>query len=202
MVGECFAAFELVTLSGVIILSHYCRFVLSNVDFQDAVEERSLVKVCGYPLCNKPHDASKIKQKFHISTVTNKIYDVEERKQFCSGVCFKASNFFKDQLETSPLWLREADTPVYAKLYTGKQDAPTERNVQVIFNEEKTQNDIDERLETNNDESRRSGIGPEKEDIGIVVTDALRSWFTIDSFRLVAGEERLREEVCSISLYM
>ena len=119
-------------------------------------------------------------------------------------MCFKASNFFKDQLETSPLWLREADTPVYAKLYTGKQDTPKERNVQVIFNEEKTQNDLGERLETNtaveHDESRRSGIGPEKEDIGIVVTDALRSWFTIDSFRLVAGEERLREEVCSITL--
>jgi len=179
----------LVNVSPHLSLSHY----------QDAVEERSLVKVCGYPLCNKPNDASKIKQKFHISTVTNKVYDVEERKQFCSAVCFKASNFFKDQLETSPLWLREVDTPVYAKLYTGKQEAPKERHVQVIFNEEETRNFLCDRLETNDaddhDESRRSGIGREKEDLGTTVTDALRSWFTIDSFRLVAGEERLREEV-------
>ena len=200
MVGECFSAFKLVTLSG------DPHFVLTfcNVQFQDAVEERSLVKLCGYPLCNKPHDASKIKQKFHISTVTNKVYDVEERKQFCSAVCFKASNFFKDQLETSPLWLREKDTPVFAKLYTGKQEAPKERNVQLIFNEEKVKKDLDEKYEESTvvaehiESIRNKAVGPVKEDLGALVTDALRSWFTIDSFRLVAGEERLREEVDKI----
>ena len=159
------------------------------------------------PLCNKSHDASKIKQKFHISTLTNKVYDVEERKQFCSAVCFKASNFFKDQLETSPLWLREKDTPVFAKLYTGKQEAPKEKNVQLIFNEEKVQNNLFEKQKTENEEStvvaeqnesKRNKVGPVKEDLGALVTDALRSWFTIDSFRLVAGEERLREEVGKI----
>jgi len=184
----------LVSVSPHLSLSHY----------QDAVEERSLVKVCGYPLCDKPHDAGKIKQKFHISTVTNKVYNVEERKQFCSAVCFKASNFFKDQLETSPLWLREVDTPVYAKLYNGKQEAPKERNVQLSFKEEKTQNCFAERHATKNEEpsvaaehneSKSKRIGREKEDPGTTVKDALRSWFTIDSFRLVAGEERLREEV-------
>ena len=191
-------------------LSHYqvattlLSFRLCNVKFQDAVEERSLVKVCGYPLCNKPHDASKIKQKFHISTVTNKVYDVEERKQFCSAACFKASNFFKDQLETSPLWLREVDTPVFAQIYTGNQEAPKEKNVQLVFDEDKAPNHLDKMHETTDaaehDERKRTGVGREKEDVGKVVTDALRSWFTIDSFRLVAGEERLREEVCSVTL--
>ena len=184
---------------------------LSSCLPQDAVEERSLVKVCGYPLCNKPHDAGKIKQKFHISTVTNKVYNVEERKQFCSAVCFKASNFFKDQLETSPLWLREVDSPVYAKLYSPHIEAPKERNVPLSFKEEKTHNYLgkSQRHETTNEqstvaaekyESKGNRIGREKEDPGTTVKDALRSWFTIDSFRLVAGEERLREEVCSITL--
>ena len=167
---------------------------------QDAVEERSLVKVCGYPLCNKPHDASKIKQKFHISTVTNKVYDVEERKQFCSAVCFKASNFFKDQLETSPLWLREVDTPVYAKLFTGKQEGSKERNIKMSLQEEKAQTNENE-IPTVAGENKNNRLGREREDPGSKVADVLRSWFTIDSFRLVAGEERLREEVCSYSLH-
>jgi len=167
---------------------------LSLSQYQDAVEERSLVKVCGYPLCNKPHDASKIKQKFHISTVTNKVYDVEERKQFCSAVCFKASNFFKDQLETSPLWLREVDTPVYAKLFTGKQEGSKERNIQMSLQEEKAQTNENE-IPTVAGENKNNRLGREREDPGSKVADVLRSWFTIDSFRLVAGEERLREEV-------
>ena len=158
------------------------------------------MKVCGYPLCNKPHDASKIKQKFHISTVTNKVYDVEERKQFCSAVCFKASNFFKDQLETSPLWLREVDTPVYAKLFTGKQEISKEGNIQMSLQEEKAQtNEIE--IPTVAAENKYNRLGREREDPGSKVADVLRSWFTIDSFRLVAGEERLREEVCSFSLH-
>ena len=28
-------------------------------------------------------------------------------KNFCSNACFKASNFYKSQLSTEPLWLRE-----------------------------------------------------------------------------------------------
>ena len=123
---------------------------------------------------------------------------MEERKQFCSAVCFKASNFFKDQLETSPLWLREVDTPVYAKLYTGKQEIAKERNIQISFQEEIAQtNDIEDA--TVAAENKYNRLGRAKEEPGANVADAVRSWFTIDSFRLVAGEERLREEVCSFS---
>ena len=36
-----------------------------------------------------------------------KVYDTEERKKFCSGTCFKASNFLRNQLDISPLWIRK-----------------------------------------------------------------------------------------------
>ena len=36
-----------------------------------------------------------------------KVYDTEERKKFCSGTCFKASNFLRNQLDKSPLWIRK-----------------------------------------------------------------------------------------------
>merc|ERR1719209_2075270 len=44
-------------------------------------------------------------------------------------------------------------------------------------------------------ENKHNSLGRERGNPGSKVADALRSWFTIDSFRLVAGEERLREEV-------
>lgn len=49
------------------------------------------------------------KKQFHISTVSNKVYDITERKNFCSSDCFKASNYLKVQLLTSPLWLRDVE---------------------------------------------------------------------------------------------
>lgn len=46
------------------------------------------------------------KKQFHISLATKKVYDITERKYFCTNHCFKASNFIKEQLLTSPLWMR------------------------------------------------------------------------------------------------
>lgn len=48
-------------------------------------------------------------KQYHISTTTNKVYDITERKKFCSNLCFKASNYLKEQLLTSPLWLRDQE---------------------------------------------------------------------------------------------
>jgi len=177
----------LVSVSPQLSLSHY----------QDAVEERSLVKLCGYPLCDQPHDASKVRQKFHISTLTNKVYDVEERKLFCSSLCFKSSNFFKDQLETSPLWLREVETPVFAKLYTEKHEGEKESTLK-NYNQDDDQNNTAQKPtppKTFTSARDRSASNQSKEDLGTTVRETLISWFTIDSFRLVAGEDRLREEV-------
>lgn len=167
---------------------------------KDAVEERSLVKLCGYPLCDKPHDASKVRQKFHISTLTNKVYDVEERKLFCSSLCFKSSNFFKDQLETSPLWLREVETPVFAKLYTEKHEGDKESTLKNCNQDGDQNTPAQKPTPPKNSSSARnkSASNQSKENLGTTVKETLSSWFTIDSFRLVAGEDRLREEVSPV----
>lgn len=48
-------------------------------------------------------------KQYHISRATNKVYDITERKKFCSNSCFKSSNYLKEQLLTSPLWLRDQE---------------------------------------------------------------------------------------------
>ena len=65
--------------------------------YNDLVDERSCSNLCGYALCNKTLE-NVAKQQYHISTKHNKVFDITERKKFCSNLCFKSSNFYKDQL--------------------------------------------------------------------------------------------------------
>ena len=56
------------------------------------------------------------------------VYDITERKNFCSDSCFKRSNFLKAQVSTSPLWLREkgdggGDRPDPPKFYEESADS-------------------------------------------------------------------------------
>ncbi|KAJ9597283.1 hypothetical protein L9F63_011854 [Diploptera punctata] len=81
---------------------------ISDSHYQDITEERAITDVCGYPLCSR-----KLKnipnQQYRISTRQNKVYDITERKNFCSNQCYKASSYLKRQLLTSPLWLRDKE---------------------------------------------------------------------------------------------
>lgn len=81
---------------------------INQSHYDDIVEERSIVKLCGYPLCD---DSLKDipKRQFIISTAQNKVYDITERKKFCSNKCFKSSEYLKEQILTSPLWVRRED---------------------------------------------------------------------------------------------
>ncbi|KAG1680227.1 putative RNA polymerase II subunit B1 CTD phosphatase rpap2 [Nymphon striatum] len=72
--------------------------------YDDVAVERSLQKMCGYPICSSTLKQMP-KQKYHISTKANKVYDITERKDFCSNQCYKRSKYFKDQLPTCPVWL-------------------------------------------------------------------------------------------------
>lgn len=74
--------------------------------YSDVVTERSITKLCGYPICDKPLTKTK-KATFHISLREKKVYNTEDRIQFCSNHCFKASTFLLHQLDSSPLWTRE-----------------------------------------------------------------------------------------------
>ncbi|XP_033731935.1 putative RNA polymerase II subunit B1 CTD phosphatase RPAP2 isoform X2 [Pecten maximus] len=74
--------------------------------YDDIIEERAIAKLCGYPICQNPLGQIP-KQKYHISTRSNKVYDITARKNFCSNQCFTASQYFRRQLLTAPLWTRE-----------------------------------------------------------------------------------------------
>ncbi|XP_064197863.1 putative RNA polymerase II subunit B1 CTD phosphatase rpap2 [Anguilla rostrata] len=92
-----------------------CARFITPSNYQDAVEERCIVKMCGYPVC--PNKLGSVpKQQFKISTKTNKVYDITERKCFCSNFCYKASKHFEVQISTTPLWLREEERPPDVKL--------------------------------------------------------------------------------------
>jgi len=88
---------------------------LNESYWDDAVTERSITLVCGYPLCDEKITI-KHKGKYKVSLRDNKVYEMEERNKFCSNFCFKASYFFRDQLDSSPLWLREAEKKTFVLL--------------------------------------------------------------------------------------
>lgn len=80
---------------------------------EDVIEERAIVKLCGYVLCSNQLTVI-IRQQYHISTHRNKVYDISKRKNFCSSSCYGAANYLLEQMLESPLWLREKeDIPVF-----------------------------------------------------------------------------------------
>ncbi|XP_038649751.1 putative RNA polymerase II subunit B1 CTD phosphatase rpap2 isoform X2 [Scyliorhinus canicula] len=85
-----------------------CVKFITPVHYQDIVEERSIIKHCGYPICqNKLENVPK--QQYKISTSTNRVYDITERKCFCSNSCYKASKYLEAQIPKNPLWSREQE---------------------------------------------------------------------------------------------
>ncbi|KAG9343304.1 hypothetical protein JZ751_014285 [Albula glossodonta] len=86
-----------------------CARFITSANYKDTVEERSIAKMCGYPVCsNKLENVPK--QQYKISTKTNKVYDITERKCFCSNFCYKASKHYEVQISKTPLWLREEES--------------------------------------------------------------------------------------------
>nr|XP_006114229.1 putative RNA polymerase II subunit B1 CTD phosphatase RPAP2 isoform X1 [Pelodiscus sinensis] len=87
-----------------------CGNCITPSHYKDAVEERFIIKLCGYPLCrNRLENVPK--QKYRVSTKTNKVYDITERKCFCSNFCYRASKYFEAQIPKSPVWMREEERP-------------------------------------------------------------------------------------------
>ncbi|KAG8436727.1 hypothetical protein GDO86_007714 [Hymenochirus boettgeri] len=92
-----------------------CGTFIASAHYKDTVEERSIIQSCGYPICKKKLE-NVPKQKYKISTKTNKVYDITERKCFCSDFCFRASKYYEAQLPKSPIWIREEESPPEIKL--------------------------------------------------------------------------------------
>ncbi|KFO84345.1 Putative RNA polymerase II subunit B1 CTD phosphatase RPAP2, partial [Buceros rhinoceros silvestris] len=112
------------------------EFLLSSGKFitpshyKDVVDERSIIKLCGYPLCqNKLENVPK--QKYRISTKTNRVYDITERKCFCSNFCYRASKYFEAQISKSPVWMREEEKPPDIELLKEGQSGQTGEEVKL-----------------------------------------------------------------------
>ncbi|XP_009696734.1 PREDICTED: putative RNA polymerase II subunit B1 CTD phosphatase RPAP2, partial [Cariama cristata] len=98
--------------------------------YKDIVDERSIIKLCGYPLCqNKLENVPK--QKYRISTKTNRVYDITERKCFCSNFCYRASKYFEGQISKSPVWMREEEKPPDIELLKEGQSGQSGEEVQL-----------------------------------------------------------------------
>ncbi|XP_028136309.1 RNA polymerase II subunit B1 CTD phosphatase Rpap2 [Diabrotica virgifera virgifera] len=86
-----------------------CLPYINQSHYQDIVEERAITKLCGYSVCGRKIPEMPKKQ-FYISTKHNKVYDITDRKNYCSNFCYKASIHIKKQIDDSPLWLRKLDS--------------------------------------------------------------------------------------------
>uniref|UniRef100_A0A8C0QHW3 RNA polymerase II subunit B1 CTD phosphatase RPAP2 homolog n=1 Tax=Canis lupus familiaris TaxID=9615 RepID=A0A8C0QHW3_CANLF len=82
------------------------------------------------------------KQKYKISTKTNKVYDITERKCFCSNFCYKASKFFEAQIPKTPVWVREEERHPDFQLLQEGQSGHSGKEVQLCTKAIKT-SDID-----------------------------------------------------------
>ncbi|XP_012516505.1 PREDICTED: putative RNA polymerase II subunit B1 CTD phosphatase RPAP2 [Propithecus coquereli] len=118
-----------------------CGKFISPAHYRDVVDERSIVKLCGYPLCQKRLGIVP-KQKYKISTKTNKVYDITERKSFCSNFCYQASKFFEAQIPKTPVWVREEERHPDFQLLKEGQSGHSGEEVQLCSKAIKT-SDID-----------------------------------------------------------
>ena len=110
----------------------------------DVVEERSVENMCGLPTCSNELPKTK-KQKFGI--VNNRVYDLEERKKFCSSKCFTTSNLLKEQIPDVPFWARHQCKPIF---YPG-EEASLNHGEEVVFRHRLQNKDIEDQSEEESD---------------------------------------------------
>ncbi|GAV89229.1 RPAP2_Rtr1 domain-containing protein [Cephalotus follicularis] len=74
--------------------------LMSCKDYEDVVTERSIVNLCGYPLCRNllPSDRSR-KGRYRISSKEHMVYDLRETYMFCSSNCVVNSRAFAGTLQ-------------------------------------------------------------------------------------------------------
>lgn len=161
-----------------------------------------ILGLCGYPLCDNPRQEVKHKGRYHISLRDKKVYDLQERNLFCSDTCFRASDFYKSQLNSAPLWLRESEMSDPVTIYHRQTERSGESPTEEQDNEEVTT------CTTPADEGRvgvRKGLSrdvmeefmkynqvEENKTLSQTVSAALEQWFTIESFRIIYGDDQLK----------
>lgn len=153
---------------------------------EDVIEERAIVKLCGYVLCSSQLTAV-IRQQYHISTRKNKVYDISRRKNFCSSLCYGAANYLLEQMLESPLWLREKeDIPVFQILPLNSKSVQCGDEIDVVGIKFTPNVDAD-----NNDNSEKSTVSTKNVERGETKMEK-------DSTCNVSSSEK--EDVCNSHL--
>ena len=83
--------------------------------YQDIVEERSGNGYCGYLNCS--NTPSNDKQQYRISITYNKVFEIDERKKYCSDVCFRRSMFLLGKVFCEPVFINSFLTVHLLPLY-------------------------------------------------------------------------------------
>lgn len=100
--------------------------------YEAVVEERSVNRVCGYPLCARALSAKDAPAKYRIAPRQGKVYSASATARFCGEQCAVASAYFGKQLSavnihardmTRPLAVRFIDDDVAVDAWTAR-DAP------------------------------------------------------------------------------
>ncbi|XP_034469569.1 putative RNA polymerase II subunit B1 CTD phosphatase rpap2 [Hippoglossus hippoglossus] len=121
-----------------------CAKFITSANYKDAIEERGIAKLCGYPIC--PNKLGKIPtQQYKICTKTNKVYDITERKCYCSNFCYKASKEFELQISNTPLWLRQHESDQEIKLLK-KGDGGSSGEVVILSDRRLQEEDVENLL--------------------------------------------------------
>ncbi|XP_078502453.1 putative RNA polymerase II subunit B1 CTD phosphatase RPAP2 isoform X2 [Lissotriton helveticus] len=108
-----------------------CGKFMTPSHYKDTIDERFIIRLCGYPLCrNKLKNVPK--QKYKISTKSNKVFDITERKCFCSDFCYKASKYFEAQIPKNPVWLRDDERAPNFKLLREGQSGQSGLEVKLL----------------------------------------------------------------------
>lgn len=73
--------------------------VISRSDYQDVVTERTIAKLCGYPLCSNSLPSERPRKgHYRISLKEHKVYDLQETYMYCSSSCLINSRAFAASL--------------------------------------------------------------------------------------------------------
>lgn len=74
--------------------------LMSQSDYHDVVVERSISKMCGYPLCGNTLPSEKTRKgRYRISLKEHKVYDLQETYMYCSTNCVVSSRAFAGSLQ-------------------------------------------------------------------------------------------------------
>lgn len=75
--------------------------------YSDVVVERAVAGLCGYPVCSNTFSDTYGSRSYVI--LNNVVYDITERRNFCSNICYEASELVHKQVLTLPLYLRDTE---------------------------------------------------------------------------------------------